>query len=117
MEKNNDDIRKFHLTKSNKWDALKDILLVNKRLQVTSKQERVRRSYNKTNSEYWSTEIKETRSKQRKLFNAPDPELQETNSESVLAIESLTVSEIKGIRSANRCKKIRNITRYFEEST
>lgn len=47
----------------------------------------------------------------------PDPELQETNSESVLAIESLTVSEIKGIRSANRCKKIRNITRYFEEST
>ena len=95
VEKNNDDVRNFHLRKSNKWDAPKDILLVSKRLQVTSKQERVRRSYNKRNSEYWSTEINETRSKRRKLFDSHEPELQETNSESVLNITSLTVSEIK----------------------
>ena len=36
VEKNNDDVRKFHLTKSNKWDAPKDILLASKRQQITS---------------------------------------------------------------------------------
>ncbi len=59
VEKNNDDVRKFHLTKSNKWDAPKDILLVSKRLQFTSQLEREPRAYTKRNGEYWSTEIKE----------------------------------------------------------
>jgi hypothetical protein len=38
VEKNNDDVRTYHLTKSNKWDAHTDILLASKRLQVTGKQ-------------------------------------------------------------------------------
>jgi hypothetical protein len=49
VEKNNDDVRKFHLTKSNKWDAPK---LVPKRPQITGQHERVRRGYNKSNTEY-----------------------------------------------------------------
>lgn len=95
VEKNNDDVRKFHLTKSNKWDAPKDILLVSKRLQFTSQHEREPRAYMKRNGEYWSTEIKEARSKRRKLFDTPCPESQANNPESVLDINGLSVLEIK----------------------
>ena len=96
VEKNNDDVRKFHLTKSNKWDAPKDILFVTKRLQITGQHERVRRGYNKSNTEYWSTEIRESRRKRRKLSAAPDVEIPaEINSESVLDIENLSAVEIK----------------------
>ena len=34
VEKKNDDVRKYYLLKSNKWDAPKDIILAEKRLQV-----------------------------------------------------------------------------------
>ena len=95
MEKNNDDVRKFHLTKSNKWDTPKDILLVTKQLQITGQHERVRRGYNKSNTEYWSNEIKEARSKRRKLSAASAVELTESNSDSVLTIENLSAFEIK----------------------
>lgn len=95
MEKNNDDVRKFHLTKSNKWNAPKDILLVSKRLQLTRQHEREPRPYRKRNGEYWSTEIKETRSKRRKLFDTPDLELQVNTPESVLDVNALSVLEIK----------------------
>ncbi|CAB4007088.1 Hypothetical predicted protein [Paramuricea clavata] len=58
VEKKND-VRKFHLTKSNKWDAPKDVLLVGKRLQVTSEQEQTTRTCHKRNVGYWSHDIKE----------------------------------------------------------
>ena len=95
VKKNNDDVRKFHLTKSNKWDAPKDILLVTKRLQITGQHDQVHRGYNKLNTEYWSTEIKAARSKRRKLSAASAVELPESNSDSVLAIENLSTFEIK----------------------
>ena len=69
--------------------------LGSKRLQITSRQERVRKKYNKNNTEYWSTEIKEARSKRRKLLDTLVPELQETNSESALPIRNITITEIK----------------------
>ena len=49
----------------------------------------------KRNGEYWSTEIKEARSKRRKLFDTPCPESQANNPESVLDINGLSVLEIK----------------------
>jgi hypothetical protein len=88
VEKNNNDVRKFHLTKSNKWHTPKDILLVTKRLQITGQNERVRRGYKKSNTEYWSTDIKETRGKRRKLSAVPAGESPESNSDSVLNIEN-----------------------------
>jgi hypothetical protein len=51
VEKNNDDVRTYHLTKSNKWDAPRDILLASKRLQVTGEQARKRRGYQKANND------------------------------------------------------------------
>ena len=95
VEKNNDDVRTFHLTKSNKWDAPKDILLVSKRLQVNSEQERKHRIYRKANNEYWSSDIKETRSKIRKLLLSPNPECQENNARSTPDIPSLTLVKSK----------------------
>jgi len=35
-EKKNDDCRRFHINKSNKWDAANDVLLVMKRLETLS---------------------------------------------------------------------------------
>ena len=56
----------------------------------------MRRGYNKSNTEYWSTEIRESRRKRRKLSAAPDVEIPaEINSESVLDIENLSAVEIK----------------------
>ena len=95
MEKNNDDVRKFHLTKSNKWDVPKDILLVTKRLQVTGQHERIRRAYNKSNAEYWSTEIRESRSKRRKLSAASPVEIPDCIPENVLDVHDLSALEIK----------------------
>jgi hypothetical protein len=86
------------LTKSNKWDAPKDVLLVGKRLQVTSEQERTTRTYHKRNVDYWSHEIKEARSKRRrKLLDSPCPASQESNSEDTLEldVESLSIAEVK----------------------
>lgn len=65
MEKNNDDCRRIHLQKFNKWDATKDVLLVSKRLELLSDCERTPRAYKKRNSVYWETEIKEKRARQR----------------------------------------------------
>ena len=63
---------------------------------ITGQHERVRRGYNKSNTEYWSTEIRESRRKRRKLSAAPDVEIPaEINSESVLDIENLSAVEIK----------------------
>ena len=116
MEKNNDDVRTFHLTKSNKWDAPKDILLVSKRLQVNSEQERKHRIYRKANNEYWSSDIKETRSKIRKLLLSPNPECQENNARSTPDIQSLTIGEIKeklkqlGVKTrARKLEKLQDI--------
>jgi hypothetical protein len=85
------------LTKSNKWDAPKDVLLVGKRLQVTSEQEREpTTTYHKRNVDYWSHEIKEARSKRcRKLLDSPCPASQESNSEDTLDVESLSIAEVK----------------------
>ena len=65
MEKNNDDCRRIHLQKSNKWDAAKDVLLVSKRLELLSECERTPRNYKKRNAEYWETTIKEKRACRR----------------------------------------------------
>lgn len=69
VEKNNDDCRRIHLQKSNKWDAAKDVLLVSKRLEALASFERTPRSYLKRNAEYWGKEIKEKRAKQRLTTN------------------------------------------------
>ncbi len=120
VEKNN--VRKFHLTKSNKWDAPNDILLASKRKQITGQHERMHRQYSKSNTEYWSSEIKEARNKRRKLLDSSnDAEEIITESSSELDIQNLSAIEIKEklkrIRCANTSEKTGKITGYFKGST
>ena len=65
IEKNNDDCRRIHLNKSNKWDAAKDVLLVSKRVEALSSLQRTPRAYNKRNVQYWDHDLKAKRAKLR----------------------------------------------------
>ncbi|KXJ10506.1 hypothetical protein AC249_AIPGENE18777 [Exaiptasia diaphana] len=67
VEKLNDDCRRIHLYKSNKWDAAKDVLQVGKRLELLSDMERQPRPYKKKCEDYWSNKIFDSRSKRYRL--------------------------------------------------
>ena len=67
VEKNNDDARRVVRRKSNNWDSPTDVLLTESRLYSLRKRERTPRSYKKKNTEYWDTEIKESRAKRQRL--------------------------------------------------
>jgi hypothetical protein len=63
----NDTCRRIHVEKSNKWDAAKDVLMAEERLGVLSDSERTPRSYKKKADEYWSNEIREIKSRSKRL--------------------------------------------------
>ena len=69
MEKLNDVCRQIHLQKSNKWDATKDVLMADQRLEALTELQRTPRSYKKKADEYWSTGIRENRQKRPRLCN------------------------------------------------
>jgi E3 ubiquitin-protein ligase DOA10 len=93
VEKNNDDIRRIHLQKSNQWDAAKDVLLVSKRLEALSDLDRKRRTYLKRNSEYWESGIKEKHAAKRENIRN---EIERNNAENIgNPIANMTAGEIK----------------------
>ncbi len=69
VEKLNDDCRRIHLQKSNKWDAAKTVLQVEERLRHLSDLQRTPRQYKKKSAEYWESGISESRSKRPRLAN------------------------------------------------
>ena len=71
VEKKNDDCRRTHLFKSNKWDAAKDVLLASKRLEILEHLERKPREYSKRNADYWESTIKEKRTALRESLKTP----------------------------------------------
>ena len=70
VEKKNDNCRRIHLQKSNKWDASKDVLLVLKRQERLRTYERTPRPYTKHKADYWENEIREKRRKQLSVVQA-----------------------------------------------
>lgn len=68
IEKNNDECRRIHLSKSNKWDAAADVLRVMKRMEMLSEHERAPRAYKKQKLDYWNGELKKKRGKQKSLW-------------------------------------------------
>ena len=88
MEKLNDDCRRVHLQRSNKWDAPKDVLLVGKRVEHLSDCERLTRPYQKRNTDYWENTIKDSRSKRLCVST-------QINEEPEVDLESLTASQMK----------------------
>ncbi|CAB4013607.1 Hypothetical predicted protein, partial [Paramuricea clavata] len=88
VEKLNDDCRRVHLQRSNKWDAPKDVLLVGKRVEHLSDCERLTRPYQKRNTDYWDNTIKDSRSKRPRVST-------QINEEPEVDLESLTASQMK----------------------
>ena len=95
VEKLNDDCRRIHLHRSNKWDAPKDVLLLGKRLEHLSEYEREPRSYNKQGTEYWNVRIHESRAKRKKICTElPDDDLVAGDIR-IDDIDNMTAEEIK----------------------
>ncbi|XP_028394537.1 uncharacterized protein LOC114518738 [Dendronephthya gigantea] len=110
VEKKNDDCRRIHLFKSNKWDAAKDVLLVSKRLENLQDYERKPREYIKKNAEYWDTTIKEKRSLLRKSIQTPDEHNQEQD-----AVAEMSPPEIRAkLKKMGYPTKVRNAKRLQE---
>ena len=63
VEKNNDDAKKLYYQKSNKWDATRDVLLLESRQYALKDKERKKRKYCKKKAEYWENEINIKRKK------------------------------------------------------
>ena len=109
VEKLNDDCRRVHLRRSNKWDAPVDVLRVGKRVEHLSHCERQTRPYQKRNNDYWETMIKDSRSKRLRV-SGPIEEQVEAND-----IESLTAVEIKQkLKDLGITTKLRNLKKLRE---
>lgn len=61
IKKNNDDAKKLYFQKSNKLDATRYVLQLEARQYALRGQERGKRKYTKRKTEYWETDISETR--------------------------------------------------------
>ena len=111
VEKNNDDCRRIHLHKSNKWDAATDVLLVSKRLETLSDCQRTPREYKKRNDDYWMSGIKEKRAKLR-LSKMPSNIPSERGNQSV---DNMSPSEIRNILKEMGIRtRVRNVKRLQE---
>jgi hypothetical protein len=92
VEKLNDDCRRVHLMRSNKWDAPKDVLLVEKRLEHLAEYERIPRKYNKRNEAYWNKNIRSSRAKRIRICTECPEEILQLGENTV---ENMTAEEIK----------------------
>ena len=103
VEKLNDDCRRIHLEKSNKWDAVKDVLLVEERFKMLSELERTPRSYQKKTDEYWASGIIESRRKRPRLC---DQEETNDGSENISTLAPEVIrSRLKAMGITTRVQK------------
>ena len=112
-EKNNDDCRRFHLNKSNKWDAASDVLKVMKRLERLSNLERTPRTYTKRKHEYWQNNIKEKREnhKRRRLLDKPDSR---SDQPQITAVELRQKLNDLGIKT--RVRNVKRLQEMYEDA-
>ncbi len=69
LEKLNDDIKRIHQQKTQKWDGPVEAMTVRKRVESQSHLARPKRLYTKRKLEYWESEIHEARSAKRASIN------------------------------------------------
>jgi len=111
-EKNNDDCRRFHLNKSNKWDAASDVLKVMKWLERLRSIERTPRNYTKRKNEYWHNDIKEKRenNKRRRLLEKPD----ESDQPDLTAVDLRQKLNDLGIKT--RARNVKRLQEMYEDA-
>lgn len=108
MEKLNDDCRRVHLQRSNKWDAPTDVLLVGKRVEHLSHCERATRPYQKRNTDYWESTIKDSRAKRPRVSA-------QINEVAEVEVDSLTANEVKEkLKELGISTKLRNLKKLKE---
>ena len=99
VEKINDDIKKNHHSKTNKWDARVDAVQVRKRIEnLTSENcKRDKRNYTKSTNEYWSDIIfKQRAADKAKIFEEMSlvADKYSENDPVPCSIDDLSVTEI-----------------------
>lgn len=104
MEKLNDNCRRIHLQKLNKWDAAKDVLIAEERLGVLSDLERTPRTYKKKLEEYWSEGIKTSRSKRPRLSNTE--EVSDGTEDTSSPTPEIILSRLKDMGIKTRVRKL-----------
>ena len=112
-EKNNDDCRRIHLSKSNKWDAAGDVLLAMKRVEATSEHQRTPREYTKRSMQYWENDLQERREKHKRRRLAISSERATDNR--IDDIQQMSPTELrKELKCLGVSTRIRNIKRLQE---
>ena len=96
LEKLNDTTKAFHHHKSNKWDGEKQALNGRKRMEHLFGAERVPRSYEKHDEEYWSRKIFENRQGMKRKYEEEVAALNPV--EPALTLESIEAMETEDIR-------------------
>lgn len=110
MEKKNDDCRRIHLQKSNKWDASKDVLLVLKRQERLNSFERTPRQYTKKKADYWENEIREKRRKQLSIVQAEKSASLTEAHEKQIDIENMSPVDIRNkLKEMGIMTRLRNV--------
>lgn len=106
VEKKNDNCRRIHLQKSNKWDASKDVLLVLKRQEHLDSFQRTPRPYMKRKTDYWEDGIKEKRRKQVSAVQAERSASLNASSQTQIDMENMSPADLK-----NKLKEMGIVTR------
>ena len=105
VEKKNDDCRRIHLQKSNKWDAAKDVLQASKRLENLSNLERTPREYRKRNAAYWDEELKLKRAQKKTALT----EERELIAKAYIAAANPYQAEVENMSPADIRVKLKSI--------
>ena len=96
------------MQKSNKWDAAKDVLLVEERLRCLSDVQRVPRQYKKKADDYWSEGIRESHSKRPRLCNQEKADEEED-------LSTLSADELRSrLKDLGIKTRVRNVTRLID---
>lgn len=101
VEKNNDEAKKIFFNKSNRWDAVRDILQTESRQWDLRHQERQKAQYTKRKLEFWGQGISQAR-KQRKQeidnqYSSVTPEDNMSSSAQAENYSTLTIKQLKDI--------------------
>ena len=96
------------MQKSNKWDAAKDVLLVEERLRCLSDVQRLSRQYKKKADDYWSEGIRESHSKHPRLCNQEEADEEED-------LSTLSADELRSrLKDLGIKAQVRNVTRLID---
>ena len=120
VEKNNDDAKRIHFHKSNKWDAARDILCTESRQWELKHHERKKATYTKRKLDYWEDEIHRKRKEQRAssastsmyMERVEDDEISdESPTCATQDYNKMTIAQLKEVIK-RKGMKVKNITKF-----